>query len=101
MIQKAIIRGIVALLMLLAALLLLPDTYRSFERWQSLSGSFRAVSILLAAGIAGLVLGAAFLIAGEGWRRRALLTSGAGAALIGATIMWGILAGVIPCGSPG
>jgi len=34
-------------------------------------------------------------------KRRALLTGGAGAALIGATIMWGILAGVIPCGSPG
>jgi hypothetical protein len=100
MIQKAIIRSMVALLMLLAALLLLPDTYRNFERGQNLSGNFRAVNILLVAGIAGLVLGAAFLISGEGWRRRALLTGGAGAALIGATVMWGILSGVIPCGGP-
>jgi lysylphosphatidylglycerol synthetase-like protein (DUF2156 family) len=100
MILKAIIRGIVALLMLLGALLLVPGTQRNFEHWQSLSGSFRAVNILLAAGIAGLVLGAALLLIGEGWRQRALLTGGAGAALIGATIMWGILAGVIPCGGP-
>ena len=100
MILKAIIRGIGALLMLLGALLLAPGTYSNFKHWQSLSGSFRAVNILFVAGMAGLVLGAAFLIAGEGWRRRALLTGGAAAALIGVTVMWGVLSGVIPCSGP-
>jgi hypothetical protein len=99
MIQKAIIRGIVALVLLLGALLLASGTYGNFERWQSLSGSFRAVNILFAAGIAGLVLGAAFLLIGEGWRR-GLLTGGAAAALIGVTVTWGVLSGVIPCGGP-
>jgi len=100
MIQKAIIRGIVALVLLLGALLLLLGTYRNFERWQSLSGGFQAVNILLAAGIAGLVLGAALLLIGEGWRRRGLLTGGAAAALIGVTGLWGALSGVIPCAGP-
>jgi len=100
MIQKAIIRGIVALVLLLGALLLASGTYGNFERWQSLSGGFRAVNILFAAGIAGLVLGAALLLIGEGWRRRGLLTGGAAAALIGVTVTWGVLSGVIPCGGP-
>jgi len=100
MIQKAIIRGIVALVLLLGALLLAAGTYSNFKHWQSLSGSFRAVNILFVAGIAGLVLGAAFLLVGEGWRRRGLLTGGAAAALIGATITWGVLSGVIPCAGP-
>ena len=100
MILKAIIRGAIALLLLLGAFLLVPGTYQSLERWQTLSNSFRAVNILLVAGIAGLVLGAALLLSGEGWRRRGLLTGGAAAALIGATIMWGVLSGVIPCSGP-
>jgi lysylphosphatidylglycerol synthetase-like protein (DUF2156 family) len=100
MIQKAIIRGIVALVLLLGAVLLVSGTYSNFKHWQSLSGSFRAVNILLVAGIAGLALGAALLLIGEGWRRRGLLTGGAAAALIGATIMWGVLSGVIPCSGP-
>jgi hypothetical protein len=100
MILKAIIRGAVALLLLLGAFLLVPGTYQSLERWQTLSNSFRAVNILFVAGIAGLVLGAALLLSGEGWRR-GLLTGGAAAALIGVTVMWGVLSGVIPCSRPG
>lgn len=97
---KAIIRGAIALVLLLGAFLLVPGTYQSLERWQSLSNSFRAVNILFVAGIAGLALGAALLLIGEGWKRRGLLTGGPAAALIGVTIMWGVLSGVIPCGGP-
>lgn len=100
MIGKAIVRGVGALLMLLGALLLVPGTRGNFARWQHLSGSYRAVNVVVVAGIAALVLGAALLLFRKNWKRRALLTGGAGTVLIGGTLMWGVLSGVIPCSGP-
>lgn len=100
MVINAIVRGIGALFMLLAALLLAPGVQRNFERWQYLSPSYRAVNIILLAGLAGLLAGAVLLLSKKTWRRPALLAGGAGASLIGATLMWGVLSGVIPCSGP-
>ncbi len=93
-------RALGAAVMMVGVVIGASGVLNTAQRWSFISGRYRVATVLLAFGVLALLAGAVALLASANLARTALFTGAVGGVLIGTTVMWGVLSGVIPCSGP-